>query len=638
MPFKTSYQEFIYKRTYARWMEDFGRRESWQETTRRYRDFFMSKVDKSKMTPEQALDLVDAFFAINNLEVMPSMRVLWTSGEALERENIAGYNCAYTVIDSVKSFAEILYILMNGTGVGFSVERQYINHLPEVPEELKDASNDFVIKFEDSKMGWAGGYHRLLINLFHGYIWKLDYSLIRPKGSRLKTFGGRASGHEPLQQLCEFTIDTFKKAQGRKLNSLECYDLVCMIANCVVVGGVRRSATINLSNFSDQRMRHAKDGQFWLENPQRFLSNNSVAYTEKPDMVAFMEEWLNLSRSGTGERGIVNRQGFQRTAKEQGREVRDFGVNPCGEIVLRPKQFCNLTEVVVTAEDTLATLKKKVKCATILGCLQSTLSNFGFLDEEWKKNTEEERLLGVSLTGLADHRVLNGSMGMTKLMESLQQMKDVAHETAQEWSKILGINVPKAITCVKPSGTVSQLVDSSSGIHPRFSRFYIRRVRVNATDPICKYLESEGMSWNPENGETVDSCTTKVFDFPIQAPEGCLTKDKVTALGQLQYWLIIKKHWCDHNPSATIYVNDDEWLEVGAWVYKNWDDIGGLSFLPKAGGHYQLAPYEEITKDRFEELSKEFPKLNFDKLTRYENHDETDGAREYACVGGSCEL
>lgn len=638
MPFKTSYQEFIYKRTYARWIEDFGRREAWQETTRRYRDFFMSKVDKSKMTPEQALDLVDAFFAINNLEVMPSMRALWTSGEALERENIAGYNCAYTVIDSVKSFAEILYILMNGTGVGFSVERQYINHLPEVPEELKDASNDFVIKFEDSKMGWAEGYHRLLINLFHGYIWKLDYSLIRPKGSRLKTFGGRASGHEPLQQLCEFTIDTFKKAQGRKLNSLECYDLVCMIANCVVVGGVRRSATINLSNFSDQRMRHAKDGQFWLENPQRFLSNNSVAYTEKPDMVAFMEEWLNLSRSGTGERGIVNRQGFQRTAKEQGREVRDFGVNPCGEIVLRPKQFCNLTEVVVTAEDTLATLKKKVKYATILGCLQSTLSNFGFLDEEWKKNTEEERLLGVSLTGLADHRVLNGSMGMTKLMESLQQMKDVAHETAQEWSKILGINVPKAVTCVKPSGTVSQLVDSSSGIHPRFSRFYIRRVRVNAHDPISTFMIDKGMSWEPEVGESRINCNTKVFSFPIEAPEGCLTKDKVTALGQLQYWLILKEHWCDHNPSATIYVDNHEWLEVGAWVYKNWDSIGGLSFLPKAGGNYEQAPYEEINEDTYLKMKLELPSLDFNMITKYEHQDQTQGAREFACVGGSCEL
>lgn len=636
MPFKTPYQQFIYKRTYSRWIDHLGRREAWEETCRRYRDFFISKVNKENMKAEQALDLVDAFFAVNNLEVMPSMRSLWTAGPALERENIAGYNCAYTVIDSIKSFAEVLYILMNGTGVGFSVERQYINKLPEVPSSFVRISNAVV--FEDSKLGWAKGYLELLTILYEGYECTLDYSLIRPKGSRLKTFGGRASGPEPLKKLCEFTIETFKKAQGRKLNSIECYDLVCMIANCVVVGGVRRSATINLSNFSDQRMRHAKDGQFWLEHPQRFLSNNSVAYTEKPDMTGFMEEWVNLAKSGSGERGIVNRQGFQKSAKEKGREVRDFGVNPCGEIVLRPKQLCNLTEVVVRAEDDLPTLRKKVKWATILGCLQSTQSNFEFLDEEWKKNTEEERLLGVSLTGLADHRVLNGSMGMSKLIETLQHMKDVANDTAQEWSEILGINVPKAITCVKPSGTVSQLVDSSSGIHPRFSRYYIRRVRVNATDPICSYLESAGMPWEPEVGETAEACNTKVFSFPMESPEGCLIKDQVDALGQLQYWLLLKKHWCDHNPSATIYVDDHEWLEVGAWVYKNWDDVGGLSFLPKSGGHYELAPYEEIDKQTFDSLSKTIPTLNFDLITKFEHQDKTEGAREFACVGGSCEL
>lgn len=635
MTFPTAYQEFIYKRTYARWLEEFGRREAWDETVRRYQDFFSKRLPKT-LTPQQTADFLSAITNIKQLNVMPSMRSLWTAGVALERENIAGYNCAYTVIDSVKSFAEILYILMNGTGVGFSVERQYINKLPEVPELYKDTVDSII--FDDSKLGWAEGYYKLLKSLYDNEIPILDYSLIRSKGSRLKTFGGRASGHEPLKQLCEFTIDTFKKAQGRKLNSIECYDLVCMIANCVVVGGVRRSATINLSNFSDQRMRHAKDGQFWLENPQRFLSNNSVAYTEKPEMQGFMEEWFNLTKSGSGERGIVNRQGFQKSAQKMGREVRDFGVNPCGEIVLRPKQFCNLTEVVVKADDDLATLKKKVKLAVILGCLQSTLSNFGFLDDEWKINTEEERLLGVSLTGLADHRVLNGSWGMKDLMQSLQQMKDVANETAKEWAGILGINVPAAITCVKPSGTVSQLVDSSSGLHPRFSRFYKRRVRVTATDPMAHYLESMGVKGSPENGELEETCQTKVFTFPVAAPDGCLTKDKVTALNQLEYWRILKLHWCDHNPSATIYVDDHEWLEVGAWIYKNWDDVGGLSFLPKAGGHYEQPPYEEITEDHYQELVKEFPKLNFDNITRFEHKDTTDGAREFACVGGSCEL
>lgn len=634
MPFPTPYQEFIYKRTYSRWLDTEGRRETFSETVSRYRNFFLEKLPKSPKT----LEFFDACSSISSLDVMPSMRSLWTAGEALERENIAGYNCAYTTIDSIKSFAEVLYILMNGTGVGFSVERQYISKLPEVKNRLDDLHGRIIV-FEDSKLGWAEGFLLLLDSLYEGWISDLDYSLLRPKGARLKTFGGRASGHEPLKQLCDFTIDLFKKAQGRKLNSLECYDLVCMIANCVVVGGVRRSATINLSNFSDMRMRHAKDGQFWLENPQRALSNNSVAYTEKPDMIGFMEEWLSLARSGSGERGIVNREGFKKSALGSGREVREFGVNPCGEIVLRPKQFCNLTEVVVRSTDDLASLKRKVRHAVILGCVQSTLSDFGFLDSEWKQNTESERLLGVSLTGLADHRILNGSHGVASLQNSLKTLKEVANETAKEWSEYLGINCPTAITCVKPSGTVSQLCDSSSGLHPRFSSYYIRRVRVTSSDPMADYLCSRGVKWLPEVGELADSCNTKVFEFPVAAPEGSLLIKDVDALTQLEYWLTLKTYWCDHNPSATIYVKDSEWLAVGAWVYEHWDEIGGLSFLPVSGSHYELPPYQEITKQAYALLSGGFPKLNFEDLSKFEHGvDSTIGGKEYACVGGSCEL
>ena len=628
---KTDYQKFIYYRTYSRWLDDKGRRETWKETVDRYWKFFNKKIPS-----DCQYEFIKATQMIEDLQIMPSMRTLWTAGEALERENIAGYNCAYTVIDSIKSFAEILYILMNGTGVGFSVERQYINKLPEVPSNINSSLD--IILFADSKLGWAEGYLALLTKLYSGIIPALDYSLLRPKGSRLKTFGGRASGSEPLKQLCDFTINTFKTAQGRRLNSLECYDIVCMIANCVVVGGVRRSATINLSNFSDQRMRHAKDGQFWLDHPQRSLSNNSVAYTEKPDAVSFMEEWLNLARSGSGERGIINRQGFQRSAERNGRAVRDFGVNPCGEIVLRPKQFCNLTEVVVRDTDDLASLKRKVKYATILGCIQSTLSEFNFLDEEWKINTEEERLLGASLTGLADHRVLNGSYGKDMLDDTIAALKAVAQDTALTWAAVLGINVPVAICTVKPSGTVSQLCDSSSGLHPRYADYYIRRVRVTATDPIADYLMMRGVRWNPEVGEERDSCTTRVFDFYCKSPQGSVKVKDVTALEQLEYWLALKQGWCDHNPSATIYVKDSEWLEVGAWVYKHWDDIGGLSFLPKNDSVYQLAPYEEITEAAYNLLSAQFPKLNFEDLWKFEFEDQTMGARELACVGGVCEL
>lgn len=617
--FKTTYQEFIYKRTYARWIDELGRREEWQETVGRYAKFFEPKV------PEQFKDkFYSSIELLQSLEVLPSMRCLWTAGEALEREHIAGYNCAYTPIDSVRSFAEILYILMNGTGVGFSVERQYINQLPEIPREFRDAHRTVV--FGDSKLGWAQGFLDLLENLYEGVVPTLDFSLIRPKGARLKTFGGRASGPEPLKQLCKYTIDVFDKSKGRKLNSLECYDIVCMVAGCVVVGGVRRSATINLSNFSDQRMKHAKDGQFWIDNPQRWLSNNSVAYTEKPDAISFLDEWLNLARSGSGERGIINRACLQKT---RGQDI-DYGVNPCGEIILRPKQFCNLTEVVVRADDTYESLKPKVEAATILGILQSTLTNFSFISDTWKKNCEEERLLGVSLTGLADNRKITGVL--------LHSLKLHTRAVANEWADALGINRPAAITCVKPSGTVSQLVNSSSGLHPRYSAFYIRRVRVTATDPLANFLKEKGVPWNPEVGETPETHNTCVFDFPIKSPQGAITKNELSAIAQLEYWLMLKEAWCDHNPSCTIYIRDDEWLKVGAWVYEHWDSIGGLSFLPVEGGTQPLQPYEEISQEQYTMLTQAFPNFTFSELTAFEKQDMTQGSREFACTGGSCEL
>ena len=647
MPFESSYQEFIYVRTYSRWKDKEGRREKWDETVDRYKDFFLKRVPKGY---EEQFE--EAIESIRSLAIVPSMRSLWTCGEALERDNVAGYNCSFTPIDTIKSFAEILYILSCGAGVGFSVERQYINQLPEVPQLTNDATlTGLPITFEDSKLGWAEGFLQYLEALYRGQIKRYDLSLIRPKGARLKTFGGRASGPEPLKELLEFTKSIFINAQGRKLNSLEVYDIVCKIANCIVSGGVRRSATISLSNLTDMRMRRAKEGEFWIQQPQRMLSNNSVAFTEKPDMMAFIEEWTALMKSGTGERGIVNRVALKKSVPERRDSNWEFGTNPCGEIVLRPRQFCNLTEVVVRPEDTLEDLCKKVKHATILGCLQSTLTDFKFLSEEWKKNCEEERLLGVSLTGLMDHPWLQSRDILTmdyidgkagcypEAALWLHEMKKVAIDTAKVWSEALGINMPAAITCVKPSGTVSQLVNTASGLHPRYSKYYIRRVRVTYTDPLCKLLMTKGVPCNPEVGQTWKDCTTVVFDFPIKSPDGSVFRNDRTALEQLEYWKMLKVYWCEHNPSVTIYVKDSEWLEVGAWVYKNWDLIGGLSFLPYDGGNYQLAPYEEITKEKYEELVKEFPQeIDYTELTRWEKEDETQGSKEYACVAGACEL
>jgi ribonucleoside-triphosphate reductase (thioredoxin) len=545
-------------------------------------------------------------------------------------------NCATMSIDSVKSFAELLLILMCGTGCGFSVERQYIAKLPDIPAEISEIED--VIVFADSRLGWAEGFYKYLRCLYKGEIPQHDLSRLRPKGARLKTFGGRASGPEPLEDLLIYAREMFKRAAGRRLNSIECHDLCCKVAYIVVVGGTRRSACISLSNLSDQRMAKAKIGQFWEQHGQRVMANNSVAYTEKPDSVLFMEEWLNLMKSKSGERGIFNREGAKNFIKQIGRRDsnHEFSLNPCGEILLRPNQFCNLSEVVIRSKDTKKDICEKIRKATIIGCLQSTLTKFGFLSRIWKKNTEEERLLGVSLTGLRDHPILSKVSKEAKTW--LSEMKQTAIYTAKEWAHILEINVPTAITTVKPSGTVSLLVDSSSGLHARFSPYYIRRIRIASTDPLCKMLIDQGQTHKPEVGENEQSPNTHVFEFPRRSPEMSTMNDEITALDQLEYWLMLKKHWCEHSASCTIHVKESEWLSVGSWVYENWNYISGLSFLPASDMVYKLAPYEEIDEDQYNEMVAATPPIDFTQLTQYELEDQTEGSKEYACVGNSCEI
>ena len=621
----TDYQEFIYKRSYSRWIPELNRRENWEETVARYSTFFYEKFE-NVLRGEYFREFNAAINRIRNLEVMPSMRALWSAGPALEFDNCAGYNCAYTEIDSYKSFAEILYILMNGAGVGVSVERQVIAQLPKVPEQL--VQSGCVIQFGDSKGGWAEGFELFLNCLDQGIVPIPDLSLIRPKGARLKTFGGRASGPEPLQSLLMFTLKIFQNARGRRLNSEECSDICCKIAEVVVVGGVRRSAILLLTNPSDRRMQHYKDGEFWKTNPQRSYANISSCYTEKPDPVNFLEDFLALMQSGNGERAFVNRESLQ----DRRGELLNFGLNPCGEVILKPRQFCNLSEVVVRPEDTFETLVKKARYAAILGTMQATLSDFKFLSEKWKHNTEEDRLLGVSLTGFLDHPHLPFRE------DWLEDLCSEVEETNREWAKLLEINPAKSCTCVKPSGTVSQLVNASSGLHSRYARYFIRRVRVATTDPLCQLLIAQGVPWNPEVGEHSDTCTTAVFDFPMEAPQTSVTKDDLTALEQLNIWKKLKIYYTTHNPSVTIYVKEEEWVEVAAWVYRNWDIVGGITFLPYDGGVYPLAPYEEISAEKFTELSTSFPKLDFDALPQFERYDCTEGSREFACAGGACEL
>ena len=621
-----AYQQYIHKSRYARYLPEEQRRESWPETVNRYLNFWQ---DKEYITSKEAQDI---YKQIHDLQVMPSMRALMTAGAALNKDNVAGFNCSYLPIDHPKAFDEMMYVLMCGTGVGFSVERQYINKLPEVAEKLYDT--DTVIFVADSKIGWAKAFRELIAMLYSGQIPKWDVSGVRASGQALKTFGGRASGPEPLVDLFKFTVEVFTGAVGRKLSSIECHDLCCKIAQIVVVGGVRRSALISLSNLTDDRIRRCKSGQWWVDNPQRGLANNSACYTEKPDFDSFLDEWKSLYESRSGERGVFSRVASQQQAAKNGRRDADyeFGTNPCSEIILRPYQFCNLSEVVIRADDTLQGLRLKVRTAAILGTLQATLTDFRYLRKVWKDNTEEEALLGVSLTGIMDHPILSGRSGRADLQHWLTQLKEEAIQTNKKWAKRLKINASTAITAVKPSGTVSQLVDSASGIHPRYSEQYIRRVRADARDPLCGVLEAAGVPVE----EDVMSPTTKVFSFPIQSPEGAVVANDMGAMEQLCLWQTYQDFWCEHKPSMTCYYRDDEFLQVGQWLYNNFDKISGISFLPYSEHTYQQAPYEPVDKEVYDELVKEFPKQIDWNVN--EESDMTEGSQQLACTGNSCEL
>ena len=624
----SDYQTFIATSRYARWLEKDGRRENWGETVGRYMDNIVRPI-----TGDNSL-INDIEQAILSLDVMPSMRSLMTAGPAASRDNTAMYNCSYLAVKNIKSFDQAMFILLCGTGVGFSVERQYVKKLPDVPDKLFDSETTVVVK--DSKEGWAKSLRQVIALLYSGEIPKWDTSKVRPAGARLKTFGGRASGPAPLIDLFNFVTQTFKNAAGRKLSSIECHDIMCKIGEVVVVGGVRRSATISLSNLSDDRMRHAKSGSWWENNPQRALANNSVSYTEKPDSISFMREWQALVESGSGERGIFNRQAAKVQAAKNGRRDADheFGTNPCSEIILRDSQFCNLTECVVRATDSLADLERKVKLATILGTIQSTYTNFPYLTKEWKDNTEEERLLGVSLTGIMDNQLM--TLKNRGLAKTLEHLKQVAVDTNAEWAELLGIPVSAAITCVKPSGTVSQLVNSSSGIHARHSPYYIRTVRGDIKDPLTNFLKDKGI---PNQPCVMKPDTTVVFSFPQKAPAGAVVTADMTAIEQLEMWLMYQRNWCEHKPSVTINVRSDEWFEVGAFVYKHFDEMSGVSFLPYNEHTYQQAPYQECGKSDYTELLSLMPKdIDWSELSEYEKEDNTSGSQTMACSGDSCEI
>jgi ribonucleoside-triphosphate reductase len=623
----TDYQAFIHTSRYARWLEDEGRRESWSETVDRYVDNLVRPVAGDDTYINSIRD------AILDLEVMPSMRALMTAGPALARDNTAGYNCSYLPVDDPKSFDEAMFILLCGTGVGFSVERQFVSKLPEVPTLFK---SETTVVVKDSKEGWAKSLRQVIALLYSGEIPQWDVSRVRPAGARLKTFGGRASGPAPLVDLFNFVTNVFANAQGRKLSSIECHDIMCKIGEVVVVGGVRRSAMISLSNLSDDRMRHAKSGQWWENDPQRALANNSVAYTEKPDAMSFMREWMALVESGSGERGIFNRQASKVQAAKNGRRDPEynFGTNPCSEIILRPYQFCNLTECVVRATDTIEDLERKVRLATILGTIQSTYTKFPYLRKVWQKNTEEERLLGVSLTGIMDNPLMTTkNAGLAKTLEHL---KNVAISTNAEWAERLGIPVAAAITCVKPSGTVSQLVDSASGIHARHSPYYIRTVRGDNKDPLTQFMIDQGI---PNEPDVFKPDQTTVFSFPVKSPDNAVVTSDLSAIDQLEMWLAYQRAWCEHKPSVTINVKKDEWFEVGAFVYEHFDEMSGVSFLPYNEHTYQQAPYQEVGKSEYTELLSLMPSsIDWAKLKDYEAEDNTSGMQTLACSGDSCEI
>ena len=630
------YENFIALSRYARWLEDENRRETWGETVDRYFTFMVNQLEtKHNYTPNTELvkELRDAVF---NRNVMPSMRSVMTAGPALERENVSGYNCAFLPVDNARSFDEAMYILMCGTGVGFSVEYKYINKLPALPEKLEKSSTTVIVG--DSKEGWAKAYRELLGLLWAGQIPQIDISKVRPSGARLKTMGGRSSGPQPLVNLFDFTIQVFKGALGRQLKPIEAHDIMCKIGEVVVVGGVRRSAMISLSNINDIEMAAAKAGNWWESNSQRALSNNSVAYSRKPDMAQFIAEWKSLYDSKSGERGIYNVAAAQKQAAKYGRRSPDihYGTNPCSEIILRPYQFCNLSEVVLREHDTIEDVTNKVRLASILGTWQSTLTDFKYIRKIWKDNTEEERLLGVSLTGQFGHKFFSGQEGLDKLGDVLANLRQWAVDMNIEEAAKIGIPASAAVTCVKPSGTVSQLVGVSSGMHTYHSEFYIRTVRGDKKDPITQFLKDTGI---PSEDDVMKPNDTIVFSFPVKSPKNAITRDDLTAIQHLELWLTYQRHWCEHKPSITVSVDEDEWMEVGAWVYKHFDEVSGISFLPKSNHTYVQAPYQEVTKEQYEEMLAKMPKtINWEALSLYELEDSTTGSQALACVSGECEI
>jgi len=630
------YENFIALSRYARWLQEENRRETWGETVDRYFDFMTNHLSKMDYFPDAKL-LAELKQAVYDRNVMPSMRSVMTAGAALDRDHVAGYNCSFVPVDSPRSFDETMYILMCGTGVGFSVEYKYVNKLPAVPESFEKSTT--IITVEDSKTGWAKAYRELLAMLWAGQIPAIDVSKLRPAGARLKTMGGRSSGPQPLINLFDFTIAKFKSASGRQLKPIEAHDLMCKIGEVVVVGGVRRSAMISLSNINDIEMAQAKSGNWWENNSQRALSNNSVAYSRKPEMEQFIAEWKSLYDSKSGERGIYNVAAAQKQAAKFGRRDPEvhYGTNPCSEIILRPYQFCNLSEVVLRESDTKKDIERKVELATILGTWQSTLTDFKYLRKIWKDNTEEERLLGVSLTGQFGHKFMSGKEDLVSLEAFLMTLREKAREVNSEIAAKIGIPESAAITCVKPSGTVSQLVGVSSGMHAWHSDYYIRTVRGDKKDPLSTFLKEVGI---PVEDDVMKPGDTHVFSFPVKAPEGAITRNDLTAIEHLNTWLVYQRAWCEHKPSITVSVKEDEWMEVGAWVYKHFDEVSGISFLPHSDHSYKQAPYQEVTKEEYEALVEKMPKnIRWEDLSFYETEDGTSGTQTLACTSdGNCEI
>lgn len=629
--FRNALAEFVYYRSYSRWIEEEGRRETWIETVDRYISFMKENID-GKFKEKEYAELREAILAH---EVMPSMRLMWSAGPAARKTNVTGYNCSFIAPTKLQDFAEIMYLSMCGTGVGFSVESNTVQQLPQIKKQTGKKAKTHVVG--DSKEGWADALAIGLKTWYEGEDIDFDYSQLRPAGARLMTMGGKSSGPEPLRSLINFAREKIFRRQGKRLSNIDVHDIICKIGEVVVSGGVRRSALISLSELEDHDMRNAKSGQFYLNEPQRMIANNSATYTQKPSITEFVDEWTALMKSGSGERGIFNRGSLMkqlpaRRAKNFSGYIDTAGTNPCGEIILRSKQFCNLSEVVVRADDTKESLLRKVRLAAMLGTYQSSLTNFRYLSKEWKKNCEEERLLGVSLTGQWDNP------DPMHDAELLKELRDAAIETNKIYAKRLGINASTAVTCVKPSGTVSQLVDASSGMHPRHAPYYIRRIRISATDSLFRMLRDQGVPFAPEVGQNMENAATYVIDFPVKAPGGSTFKNDLSAIDQLDHWKIVKQHYTEHNPSVTVSIGEDEWLKVATWVYENWEIVGGLSFLPRENHVYQLAPYEEINKQQYEELLKRWEHIDFSKIVTYEKIDETQGAKELACSSGVCEI